>query len=162
MTPINQRAGIAILPLGGELEEGFLVVSLRNTLDDAMIRHHSTFFVIGEQHLGSVEVASSAVVGTVKDVAGQFSLNGEQGIGRIGGTMADIRPHQFGEVVDIALDILIDFHVDLHIHSFLLEVVTFSMVSEDFSFLASCNAKIGLSSQHDAFRGLSLTMFSVW
>lgn len=160
MTPINQRAGIAILPLGGELEEGFLVISLRNTSDDCAIGHHSTLGIPGEQHLRGVEVAATAVVGTVEDVAGQFSLNGEQGIGRIGGTMADIRPHQFGEVVDIALDILIDFHVD--IHSFLLEVVTFSMVSEDFSFLASCNAKIGLSSQHDAFRGLSLTMFSVW
>jgi hypothetical protein len=134
MTPINQRAGIAILPLGGELEEGFLVVSLRNTLDDAMIGHHSTFFVIGEQHLGSVEVASSAVVGTVKDVAGQFTLHGEQGIGRIGCAVADISPHQFGEVVDITLDILIDLHVDFHVHSFLLEVIFASLMRVDQRF----------------------------
>lgn len=121
-------------PLWGELEEGFLVVSLRYALDDTAVGHCGAFGVTGEQHLGSVEVTVTAVVGTVEDVAGQLALYGEQCIGRIGGTMADISPNELGKVTDIALDVLVDSDVHLHVHSFLLEVVFASLRRVDQRF----------------------------
>lgn len=99
-----------------------------------MIGYHSTFFVIGEQHLGSVEVTAAAVVGTVENVAGQFALHGKQCISGVGGTMADISPNELGEVTDIALDVLVDSDVHLHVHSFLLEVIFASLRRVDQRF----------------------------
>ena len=97
------------------------VISVGNIPNHCVVGHYGTFVVMCEQEAGSIEVAAAAVVGGVKDVAGQLALNGEDGIGGEGGAVADVVPHQICEVTDITFDILVDFHV--HVDSFLLEVV---------------------------------------
>ena len=103
-----------------------------------------------------------AVVGTVEDIAGQFALHGEQRIGGVGGTVADISPNEIGKVMDVALDVLVDSDVHLHVHSFLLEVIFASLIEvRPEVFLVECNAKIRYLLLYVVVSSDSLTMFAV-
>ena len=99
-SPSTWIIGCAIIPLG-------------DTFDHGIVGNDGAFVVVGDEQTGSIEVAFSAVVGRVEDVAGQFALHGQHGIGGIDGTVANEVPHQVGEIVYITLDILIDLQVHL-------------------------------------------------